>query len=211
MRTSLFKQKKILIGTSNSGKFREIKSLLDPFLIESISVAEFNLTPPEETALTFEENSLIKAKYYANKTGNITLADDSGLCIDILNGYPGVHSARFALDAGGKSDFETAFEKLHLMIKDQNKSGSETGPITASFVCSLSLFDPTSSESVCFTGKVAGEIIFPPRGKNGFGYDPIFIPKGFNQTLGELESKQKDKISHRSIAFAKLTKWLNHY
>lgn len=191
--------KKLLIATNNKGKFQEISSLLAPFKIEAVSTFQFNLQEPEENGKTFAENSLIKAKYYAKKTGIIALADDSGLCVEAMNGEPGIHSARFALDEMGEKNFTAAFEKIAKKISKNSR---------ACFICNLTLFDPQADFSVSFEGRVDGNLIFPPRGNKGFAYDPIFIKNDMEKTFGEISAEEKDKISHRGEAFLKFINWL---
>lgn len=195
--------KKILIATNNKGKVSEIADLLTPFGIKTISAIDYKLEEPEENGNSFAENSIIKAKYYSSKTGEIALADDSGLCIDLLDGKPGIHSARWAIDENGKKDFLLAFEKIkEALIKKGIDPKSEK--IHAHFVCNLSLFNPQTHEINSFEGKVFGHLTFPARGDKGFGYDPIFIPNGYDKTFGEMDYKDKEKISHRTQAFGKL-------
>jgi XTP/dITP diphosphohydrolase len=193
--------KKILIATNNKGKFVEIESLLKTIGIEAIPSFQFNLSEPEETEETFEKNSLLKAKYYAKKTGLISLADDSGLCVEAMNGAPGVHSARFALNEKGEKDFPSAFKKI------EKETG---GNSRAFFICNLSLFDPETNFEISFEGRIDGNLTFPARGNKGFGYDPIFIKDGMKQTMGEISPEEKEKISHRAKAFEKLTEWLKN-
>jgi XTP/dITP diphosphohydrolase len=189
----------ILIATNNHGKFLEISELLKSINIRAISTFDFNISEPEETGTTFEENSLLKAKYYASKTNLFSLADDSGLCVEAMSGKPGIHSARFALDENGNKNFPKAFEKIAAEITENSR---------AFFVCNLSLFDPKTNFQISFEGKANGNLVFPPRGNKGFGYDPIFIKDGMNQTFGEIDPKLKDQISHRGKAFEKLVNWL---
>jgi len=191
---------KLLIATNNKGKFEEISALLSPFQIQAIPTFQFNLEEPEETGKTFEENSLIKAKYYAKKTGLIALADDSGLCVDAMNGEPGIYSARFAFNEKGEKDFDGAFKKIA-----QNISKNPA----AHFICNLTLFDPKTDFAISFEGRVDGKLIMPPRGNQGFGYDPIFIKNGMEKTFGEISAAQKDQISHRGEAFKKFINWLS--
>jgi len=190
---------RILIATNNSGKFIEISNLLKQINIESAK-PPIEVIEPEETATTFAENSLLKAKYYAKKTGLTSLADDSGLCIEALKGAPGVHSARFALDQNGVKNFPLAFEKIFQIL--QNNGVSPSG-CKAHFICNLTLFDPKSEFSISFEGRVDGKLIFPELGNKGFGYDPIFIKDGMTKTFGEISPDEKDAISHRAEAFAK--------
>lgn len=190
----------LLIATGNKGKFSEIAALLEPIGIKAISTSQFNLEEPDESGKTFAENSLIKAKFYAEKTGLVALADDSGLCVEAMNGAPGIHSARFALDDSGQKNFPAAFKKISEKIGKNRR---------AFFICNLSLFDPKKNFSISFEGRIDGELTFPARGNQGFGYDPIFIKNGMEKTFGEISAAQKDKISHRAEAFSKLVKWLN--
>ena len=185
---------RLLIASGNAGKILEISALLKPLGIKSISASQFNLPEPEENGKTFAENSLIKAKFYGEKTKIVALADDSGLCIEAMNGEPGIHSARFA-----QKNFPEAFEKISKKIKENSR---------AYFVCNLTLFDPEKNFSISFEGRVDGSLIFPPRGTKGFGYDPIFIKDGMTQTFGEIDPQEKDQISHRGEAFKKLINWL---
>ena len=193
---------KLLIGTNNKGKFREIRDLL-PKYIKSYSTTDFKLKSPKEDGLTFEENSIIKAKYFSKKTKLACLADDSGLEIDVLNNDPGIYSARWC---GRDGDFYKAINKVYreLFKKDKNW---EKKKIKARFVCALSIYN--SDKKIAFAlGKVEGHISNEPRGKNGFGYDPIFIPKNKNKTFGEMSLLEKYKIDHRFIAFKKIKKFL---
>lgn len=193
------KPTEILIATGNKGKFHEISALLAAIGIKAIPSFQFQLTEPEETGSTFEENSIIKAEFYGKKTGLVSLADDSGLCIEAMNGGPGIHSARFALDENGQKNFEQAFEKIAVKTT-QNKR--------AHFICNLTIFDPKNDFHISFEGRCDGELTFPPRGNQGFGYDPIFIKDGLTKTFGEIEASKKDSISHRAKAFEKLCDWL---
>ena len=193
---------KLLIGTNNKGKFLEICDLL-PKYIKTYSTADFKLKSPKEDGLTFEANSLIKSRYFSKKTKLTCLADDSGLEIDILNKEPGIHSARW----GGKNaDFNKAIQKVYrkLFKKDKNWKKKK---IKARFVCALSLYGFNKKISSVI-GKVEGYISNEPRGKNGFGYDPIFIPKNKKKTFGEIKPSQKYKIDHRYFAFKKIKKFL---
>lgn len=196
---------KLLIATNNKGKFSEIESLLNQIKITAVPTFQFNIPEPEETGTTFAENSLIKAKYYAKKTGLIALADDSGLCVEAMNGAPGIYSARFAKNAEGQDDFPAAFAKIFSEIEKNSPKN-----LRAFFICNLSIFDPKTNFEISFEGRVDGELIFPPRGNQGFGYDPIFIKNGLDKTFGEISAEAKDKISHRADAFTKLVSWLKN-
>ncbi len=196
------KIKKILIGTNNKGKLKEIRNLL-PKRIKSLSTSAFSLKSPVENGETFEQNSLIKSKYFSKKTNLVCLADDSGLEIDLLNKKPGIFSARW----GGKnSDFNKAIKKVYreLSKKDNNWKKKK---IKARFVCALSICY-LNKEIASSVGIVNGFISNEPKGINGFGYDPIFVPLGKNKTFGEIKSSQKYKIDHRFKAFKKIKKFL---
>ena len=194
--------KQLLIATNNKGKFFEIESLLNQINIKAVPTFQFNIEEPEETGKTFAENSLLKARYYGYKTGLMALADDSGLCVDAINGEPGIYSARFAKNERGESDFNFAFEKISAAIKNNNYA--------AHFICNLALFDPKTNFEISFEGRVDGNLTFPALGNKGFGYDPIFIKNGMNQTFGEIDPEEKDQISHRADAFLKLVNWLRN-
>ena len=193
---------KLLIGTNNKGKYKEIKDLL-PKNIKTHSTSEFKLKSPRENGLTFSENSIIKSKHFSKKTKLICLADDSGLEIDILNKSPGIYSARWG---GKKGDFKKAINRVYkeLLKKDKNWKDKK---IKARFICALSIYH-LDKKIASVLGKVEGYISSKPKGKNGFGYDPIFIPKNRRKTFGEMSSLQKYKIDHRFVAFKKIRKFL---
>ena len=193
---------KLLIGTNNKGKFREIKDLL-PKYIKTYSTADFKLKSPTENGLTFEENSLIKSKYFSKKTKLLCIADDSGLEIDILNKNPGIYSARWGGKAG---NFTKAIKRVYRELFKQDKNWQEK-KIRARFVCALSI-SSMDKKIISVLGKVEGYISNEPRGKNGFGYDPIFIPQKKKKTFGEMKSLEKYKIDHRNDAFKKIKKFL---
>ena len=193
---------KLLIGTNNKGKLKEIRDLL-PKHIKTYSTADYNLKSPREDGLTFEENSLIKSKYFSKKSKLMCLADDSGLEIDILNKDPGIYSARW----GGKNgDFKKAIKKVYRELSKKDKNWQKK-KIKARFVCALSICF-LDKKIISVLGKVEGFISNEPRGKNGFGYDPIFIPKNKKKTFGEMPLLHKYKIDHRSVAFKKIKKFL---
>ena len=196
------KIKKLLIGTNNKGKLKEIRVLL-PKSIETVSCSDFNLKSPIENGKSFKQNSLIKSKYFSKKTNLICLADDSGLEIDILNKRPGIYSARWA---GKNLNFNKAIKKVYSELKKTDKNW-ENKKIKAGFVCALSIcfFNKILITSI---GKVEGKISIKPKGKNGFGYDPIFIPEKKNKTFGEMKFSQKFKLDHRYVAFKKIKKFL---
>ncbi len=192
----------LLIGTNNKGKLKEIKALL-PKTIKIYSTSKFNLKSPIENGKTFEENSIIKSKYFSKKTNLPCLADDSGLEIDILNKSPGIYSSRW----GGKnSDFDKAIKRVYRELNKKDKKW-KSKKIKARFVCALSI-SFLEKKIVCVKGKIEGTISTKPKGNNGFGYDPIFIPTGKKFTFGEISPKLKYKIDHRFKAFKKIRKFL---
>jgi len=200
--------KEILVATGNKGKLVEIADLLAILNIKAIGSFDYNLPEPEENGQSFTENSLIKAKYYGDKTGLLSLSDDSGLCIDLLDGKPGIKSAGFAInEKTGQKDFDLAFEKIKSALIEKGVDVNKD-KISAHFICSLSIYDPKTKISNSFEGRVNGRLTFPARGNKGFGYDPLFIPDGFKQSFGEMSPTKKEQISHRAIAFEKLTKML---
>jgi len=193
---------KLLIGTNNKGKYKEITDLL-PKNIKTHSTSEFKLKSPREDGLTFTENSIIKSKHFSKKTKLICLADDSGLEIDILDKRPGIYSARWG---GKKGNFKKAINRVYkeLSKKDKNWKNKK---VKARFICSLSIYY-LDKKIASVLGKVEGYISTKAKGKNGFGYDPIFIPKNKRKTFGEMSSLQKYKIDHRFAAFKKIRKFL---
>jgi XTP/dITP diphosphohydrolase len=193
---------KLLIGTNNKGKYREISDLL-PKHIKTHSTSEYKLKSPKETGLTFEENSIIKSKYFSKKTNLVCLADDSGLEIDILNKKPGIYSARW----GGKNgNFNKAIKKVYRELSKKDKYWQQK-KIRARFVCALSICY-LNKKIALVIGKVEGYISDRPKGRNGFGYDPIFIPKNKKKTFAEISPTYKYKLDHRSKAFKKIKKFL---
>ena len=192
---------KLLIGTNNKGKYKEIKDLL-PKYIKTYSTSEFKLKSPKEDGLTFEENSIIKSKYFSKKTRLICLADDSGLEIDLLDKSPGIYSARWG---GKKGDFKKAMNRVFRELNKKDKNWKQK-KIRARFVCALTIFDP-NRRLIRSIGKIEGSISPVMKGKNGFGYDPIFIPKGKKITFGEMKASEKYKIDHRFKAFKKIKKF----
>ena len=192
----------LIIGTNNKGKYKEIRDLL-PKYIKTHSTYEFKLKSPKEDGLTFIDNSIIKSKHFSKKTRLICLADDSGLEIDILDKSPGIYSARWG---GKKGDFKKAINRVYkeLSKKDKNWKNKK---IKARFICALSICY-LDKKIASVMGKVEGYISPKPKGENGFGYDPIFIPKNRRKTFGEMSLIQKYKIDHRFIAFKKIRKFL---
>ena len=190
---------KILIGTHNKGKFIEISDLL-PKEIKKISPIDLGIKSPIENGKTFEENSEMKAEFFCKNSNLVTLSDDSGLEVDALNGEPGIFSSRFAEDLGG---FENAMKKILERIKKINK-GSK-----AQFISSLTIQWP-DGKKITETGTIKGSLT-DIRGKNGFGYDPIFVPEGYSKTFAEMNYKEKLKIDHRQIAYKKLYEKIKVY
>ena len=191
---------KIIVGTNNSGKLREISNLL-PKNLEIYSTSDFKIKSPIENGNTFEENSLIKARYFSKKSKMICLSDDSGLEIDILGGAPGIHSARWG---GKKGNFVKAMNRVFKELDKKNKDW-KTKKITARFICALTIYGP-NQKTISSIGKIEGHISCSMKGENGFGYDPIFIPNGKKITFGEMKAYQKYKIDHRFKAFKKIKK-----
>lgn len=185
----------LVIASHNSGKISEIRELLKELPFEVKNASDFHLEEPEETGTTFAENALIKARATTQATGLASLADDSGLVVFALDGEPGIYSARWA---GPKKDFSIAITKIKNELEEKNATD-----FSAKFICALALCLPNGEEKI-FEGEVLGTLKFPPRGKNGFGYDPIFMADGMTQTYGEIEPQRKELINHRAIAFEKL-------
>ena len=192
---------KILVGTNNTGKLKEIRDLL-PKNLEIYSTSDFKIKSPIENGKTFEENSLIKARYFSKESKMICLSDDSGLEIDALEGAPGIYSARWG---GKKEDFVKAMNRVFKELDKKNKNW-KTKKIKARFICALTIYGP-NQKTIHSVGKIEGYISPSMKGKNGFGYDPIFIPKGKKITFGEMKTSQKYKIDHRFKAFKKIKKF----
>lgn len=194
------KLEEIVFASHNEGKIKEIKKLLAPYGIMVKSTLDMNLPDVEETGKTFEENSLLKSRTIAKLVNMPCLADDSGLCVDALNGAPGVYSARYAPNR----DFDKGMEKLLAeMEKSPNKSRN------AHFSCVISLAWPDGQYKV-FAGQVDGKIAFHKMGAGGFGYDPLFVPEGFTSSFAQMSQEEKNKISHRGRAVEKLKDFLNN-
>jgi XTP/dITP diphosphohydrolase len=196
------KIKNLLVGTNNRGKLKEIKSLLPKF-INIYSTSNFKLKSPKEDGKTFKENSLIKSRYFSLKSNLICLADDSGLEVDLLNKRPGIFSARWG---GRKGDFSKAIKRVYRELSKVDKNWKNK-KVKARFICALSISN-LNKKIACVQGKVEGHISSVPKGKNGFGYDPIFIPFGKSETFGEMKPSQKYKMDHRFNAFKKIKKFL---
>ena len=198
------KRKKItdlVVGTNNAGKLREIKDLL-PKKLNIFSPKDLKLKSPKETGKSFEENSLIKAKFFSKKSKKICLADDSGLEINILKKKPGIFSSRWA---GSKGNFNVAIKKVYEELKKKDKNWKDK-KILAQFVCVLTIYWP-KGKTIVSKGKIKGIISSKKKGKNGFGYDPIFIPDKRKITFAQMLSKEKFKIDHRSKAYRKIKKF----
>lgn len=196
-------QTKIVVASHNEGKVREIRDLLRPFGIVTVSAAELGLPEPEETERTFSGNAELKARAAAERSGLPALSDDSGLAVDALNGDPGIYAARWAEqppEQGGGRDFYKAMQKVHDRMGE-----SENEARTARFICALCLAFPSGASHI-YEGTVEGTIVWPPRGEKGFGYDPIFEALGDSLTFGEIEPEEKHAKSHRADAFAKFMK-----
>ena len=196
------KIKEIVVGSNNKGKIKEIKDLL-PKHYTITSPKDYGLKSPKENGHTFLKNSLIKAKHFSKKTKKICIADDSGLEIDLLNNQPGIYSARWG---GPKGDFNFAIKKVFKAL-DKKKKNWRKEKISARFICALTIFG-LKKKPIYSVGKIEGYISNEQRGLKGFGYDPIFIPKGKRKTFGEMDPKKKYKIDHRYKAFKKIRKFL---
>ncbi len=192
---------RLVIATHNGGKLREFGELLRPFDVSPLGASALGLDEPEETGSTFPDNALLKARAAARASGLIALADDSGLCVDALDRAPGVHSARWA---GATKDFGAAMAR----VERELTALAAPPPWRAAFISVLALAWPDGADEA-FEGRVDGVLLFPPRGTAGFGYDPIFLPDGYDRTFGEMSSEEKHGIpadgslalSHRARAF----------
>ncbi len=191
----------LFVGSNNQGKIKEIRALL-PKRLKILTPRDYNLRSPKEYGKTFDENSLLKAKYFSKKTRMICLADDSGLEIDILNKLPGIYSARWG---GKKSNFNLAIRKVFNKLKKKKINWKRSKP-SARFICSLTIYWP-NNKFITVNGKVEGTISKFKKGNKGFGYDPIFIPLNKRLTFGEMSPKKKYKIDHRIVAFKKIKKF----
>ena len=194
------KIEKLVIATHNPGKLREIQELLAPLGIDCVGAAELGLPEPEEIGNTFIDNADLKAREAADLSGLPALADDSGLAVDALHGLPGIFSARWAEDEAGNRDFGRAMERVWREVEAAGEDASHD----AHFVCALSLAWPDDGQVQSFEGRVEGKLTWPPRGDKGFGYDPMFVPVGYDRTFGEIDPEEKHRISHRADAFRKL-------
>ena len=197
---------RIVAATYNPGKLREIRELLVPYRIAAVGAAELGLGEPEETGFTFGENAALKAETAARASGEPALADDSGLCVEALDGAPGIYSARWA---GEAKDFDAAMRRVEAELR----AAQAPKPWRAHFISALALAWPEGRVDA-FEGRVDGELVFPPRGTAGFGYDPIFRPDGHDRTFGEMTAEEKHglpadgslALSHRARAFQKFAR-----
>ncbi|HEY0112079.1 MAG TPA: RdgB/HAM1 family non-canonical purine NTP pyrophosphatase [Allosphingosinicella sp.] len=202
---------KLVIASHNEGKVREIRDLLGPYGVEPVSAAELDLPEPDEIGVDFMENADLKARQAADLSGLVALGDDSGLCVEALEGRPGIFSARWAIadpsvapgagpgEIEGERDFGRAMQRVHDELEKLGPAASRA----AHFTCALAIVWP-DGRSEWFEGRVEGTLVWPPRGDKGFGYDPMFVPAGHDQTFGEMEPEAKHRISHRADAFRKL-------
>jgi len=194
------KIEEIIIGTNNQGKYKEICDLI-PDKIKKYSPKKLDILSPEETGKSFKENSFIKASYFSKQANQICLSDDSGLEIDLLEGKPGIYSSRWA---GIKNNFDLAIRKVFKEMSQVKKNWQRES--NARFICCMTLYWP-NGKNFFTEGSIKGKISNTKKGKNGFGYDPIFIPDGYEQTFGEMDPKLKMSIDHRFNAFLKLKKF----
>lgn len=194
---------RLIAATHNPGKVKELAGLLSEVGFTAVSARELGLAEPEETADTFQGNAELKALAAAKAANQPALADDSGLACDGLSGAPGIYSARWA---GPEKDFRAAMQKVEDGLKAETTSDGEVDR-RASFVCVLSLAWPDGHVE-SFEGIVRGQLVWPPRGEKGFGYDPIFVPEGETETFGEMPAERKLPLTHRALAFAKLKAYL---
>lgn len=194
---------RLVIATHNAGKLKEIQALLAPYGIECLSAGALGLAEPAETGTTFIENALIKARAAAEASQLPALADDSGLCVDALNGAPGVYTADWAeadvFEGGPRRDWYMAMGKVEGKLAELGPDA----PRSCHFACVLAIAWPDGTHAV-YEGRARGSLTWPPRGTLGFGYDPVFVPEGDSRTFAELDPAEKHAISHRADAFAKL-------
>jgi XTP/dITP diphosphohydrolase len=189
----------LVIASHNAGKVREITALLGPYGVEPVSAAALNLPEPDETEDSFIGNARLKSLAAARATGMAALSDDSGLCVDALGGAPGIYSARWA---GASKDFAVAMDQVERALTEAQADCTQRG---AHFVCALSLAWPDGHTEE-FEGKVFGSVVHPPRGDQGFGYDAMFVPRGFDISFGEMAPADKHAMSHRAKAFEALVR-----
>lgn len=195
MAPTLNRGERLVVASHNPGKIREIADLVRPYGLNVVSAGDLGLPEPDETEITFAGNAILKAQAAADASGLASLSDDSGLEVDALGGAPGIYSARWA---GPAKDFAIAMKKVGDELTARH-GWTAPGP-KANFTCALCLARPNEEPAV-FEGKVYGHLVWPPRGEKGFGYDPMFVPDGYDITFGEMEPEQKHAMSHRAIAF----------
>lgn len=188
-----FDGEKLVLATHNQGKVREISALLEPYVDSFVSAGDLGLSEPEETGATFAANAALKALAAAQESGDVALADDSGLAVTGLNGEPGIFSARWA---GPSKDFDMAMQTVHERLGDNPDR-------SAAFVCVLALAWPDGHVETV-EGRIEGTLVWPPRGEKGFGYDPMFVPEGCDRSFAEMTTEEKQAISHRARAFRRL-------
>lgn len=188
-----FREKTLVVATHNKGKLREISGLLSNQAEKFFSAADLDLHEPEETGLTYIENAVLKAVAAVKESGFAALADDSGLSVAALDGAPGIYSARWAVTQGGARDFNFAMQRVQRELGDNPDR-------RAKFICAMALAWPDGHVETV-QGEIAGMLVWPPRGEKGFGYDPMFVPDGYDLTFAELDPAEKEKISHRRRAF----------
>jgi XTP/dITP diphosphohydrolase len=191
----LQKDMRLIVATHNAGKVREINDLIAPFGLNAVSAGELGLPEPDETGTMFASNARLKARAAADATGLPALSDDSGLCVDALDGAPGIFSARWG---GTKKDFNAAMARVERELA--TRGAVKPDQRRAHFVSALCLSWPGGEDQI-FEGRVFGTLVWPPRGNQGFGYDPMFIPDGGIETFGEMQPQAKHAISHRAQAF----------
>ena len=194
-----FRGKILVIASHNEGKFRHFQSLFAPLGVRLLSAYEADLEEPEETGSTFHENAILKARFAAETSGLPCLADDSGLCVTALDGAPGIYSARWA---GPEKDFNLAMKRVEDALIDLYSEGPKD--LSAIFRCVLALAWPDGHTELS-EGVARGQLVFPPRGTHGFGYDPIFVPQGKTKTFGEMTPEEKAPLTHRAQAFSELS------
>lgn len=203
--------RKIVVASHNDGKLREFADLMAPFGFEAKSAKQFGLPEPDETGTTFEQNAYIKAHAAASATGLPALSDDSGLCIDALDGQPGVYTANWAELPDGSRDFGMAMQRAEVAMQEVGAASPESR--TGRFVAVICLAWP-DGHAEYFRGEAEGHLVWPPRGEKGFGYDPVFVPEGYDKTFGEMEAQEKhgwkpgqaNALSHRARAFQKFAR-----
>ena len=193
-------ERKIVLASHNAGKLREITELVTPFGIDVISAADLGLEEPDETETTFAGNARIKAHFASKNSGLPALSDDSGIAVEALDGAPGVYTADWAETENGR-DFVMAMTKVWDLLENNDAPT----PRKAAFHCTLCLAWPDGHDEV-FEGRVSGQVVWPMRGQNGFGFDPMFLPDGESETFGEMDPNKKHGMSHRADAFRKFVK-----